>query len=94
MRSAVPSVRQNLSKCTCPIFQRRTIRTEEQKLRLPIQVNDRLLDAWSTSRNEKVDDGLEHISSVLPAIFLSQAPFYTHIYVFLKAELGIGPKTR
>ena len=44
----------------CPLWDLRTIGTEEKKLRLPIQVNDTFLDARALARDEEIDDSLSN----------------------------------
>ena len=43
----------------CPLWDLRTIGTEEEKLRLAIQVDQALLDSGRVSGDEEVDDGID-----------------------------------
>ena len=62
-----------------------TIRTEEQKLWLPIEIDDGLFDTRSLARDEKVDNRLKDTCVI--HLFLLMMPNAAHIDVFLKASL-------
>ena len=64
----------------------RTIGTEEEQLRLAVEVDKLLLDARGLARDEQVDDGLR------PSQFMhstTSKKTVTHIHVLLEAQLGV-----
>ena len=87
MRSAVPSVDELDSAIR---IQRRwglrTIRTEEEQLRLAVEINQLLLDARRLARDEQVDDGLRR--SQFRQLTTSRKTV-TYIHVLLEAQLGV-----
>lgn len=69
-----------------------TIGTEEKKFWFSVQVNQTFLDAWTLSRDKKIDDGLSVGSSesVASSVLCKDG---TYIDVLLEAQEGRGTQT-
>ena len=67
----------------------RTIGTEEEQLRLAVEVDQLLLDARRLARDEQVDDGLRPSQFMH---FTTSKKTVTYIHVLLEAQLGVRSK--